>query len=254
MTRTFLNATRLNGSVTAALEKRLLVGMARRLPRAVHSDHLTALAALSMLAAAGAYAWARTWPEALHLVNLCLLLNWVGDSLDGTVARVRDQQRPRYGFYIDHVLDCAGIAVLVVGMTASGLMSLTLGLAFLVGYFLVSLEVYLATYCLARFRMSFAGVGPTELRLLLAIGNLVALQTPVVTVWGAPWKLFDVGAAIAVPALVTAFLWAAVRNGAALSAAEPRPEARASRCADSPPSSDVPRSRGPVETPRESLA
>ena len=211
----------MNG-ITASYEKRLLIWLAGRLPRAIHSDHLTSLAALAMAAAAGAYAWAGVWPPALHLVNLCLLVNWFGDSLDGTVARVRNQQRPRYGFYVDHVLDCAGIAILVTGMAGSGLMSLTMGLAFLVAYFLVSLEVFLATYCLSSFKMSFLGMGPTELRLLLGIGNLVALRTPMVTLFDEPWRLFDVGAAVAIPALLIAFLTAAIKNGRVLFAAEPR--------------------------------
>jgi len=219
----FIHATRIMSGWTAAREKRLLIWMAERLPRRVHSDHLTALAALSMVGAAAAYAAASRWPGALHLVNICLVINWFGDSLDGTVARVRNQQRPRYGFYVDHVIDCAGIALLVLGMAASGLMSLTLGLAFLIAYFLVSIETYLATYCLATFRMSFLGLGPTELRLLLAIGNLVALIRPVVNVFGEPWKLFDTGAAVAIPGLIIAFATSAIRNGTALFKSEPTP-------------------------------
>jgi archaetidylinositol phosphate synthase len=227
----FRNATRVMNGLTAQVEKRALLWMAQRLPGAIHSDHLTGLAALALLAAAGCYVWSRDWPPALHLVNLCLLINWFGDSLDGTVARVRNQQRPRYGFYVDHVLDCGGIALLVLGMAGSGLMSLTMALAFLVAYFLVSLEAYLATYCLASFRMSFLGFGPTELRILLAIGNLAALRTPLVTLFGESWRLFDVGAATSIPMLLIAFLMAAVRNGQALFVAEPRPSAQSSRCA-----------------------
>lgn len=218
----FAHATRIMNGWTAAREKELLIWMARRLPARINSNHLTALAALAMVGAALAYAAASHWPGALHLVNLCLLVNWFGDSLDGTVARVRNQQRPRYGFYVDHVLDCAGIAILVLGMAASGLMSLTLAMAFLIAYLLVSIEIYLATYCLSTFRMSFLGFGPTELRVLLAAGNLVALARPVVDVFGDPWKLFDAGAAIAIPGLIIAFASAAIRNGRALFVAEPR--------------------------------
>ena len=250
----FLHATRVMNGITARLEKKALLWMAERLPAAVHSDHLTALAALAMAGAAACYAWAREWPSALHLVNACLLLNWFGDSLDGTVARVRNQQRPRYGFYVDHVLDCAGIALLVMGMAASGLMSLPLALGFLVAYFLVSLEVYLATYCLATFKMSFAGFGPTELRILVAVGNLFALNSGTAAVFGRTMPLFDIGAAVAIPVLLIAFLTAAVRNGRALFAAEPRPSAQSSRRADSLPSSDARPRRAPAETPHESPA
>ena len=235
----FAHATRVMNGVTARLEKKLLIWIAHRLPRFIHSDHLTGLAALAMAGAAIAYAWSRSWPPALLLVNLCLFINWFGDSLDGTVARVRNQQRPRYGFYVDHVLDCAGIAILVLGMAASDLMSLPMALAFLVAYFLVSAEVYLATYCLASFRMSFLGFGPTELRILLAVGNVIAMRTPAIQLLGESWRLFDVGAAVAIPLLVSAFLMAAVRNGRALFLAEPRPSAQSSPRADSTPSGDA---------------
>lgn len=254
MDGTFRQATRVMSGLTARLEKAFLVWMAQRLPRSINSDHLTALAAVAMVAAAGSYTWSSTWAPALHLVNLCLLLNWFGDSLDGTVARLRNQQRPRYGFYVDHVVDCAGIAVLVLGMATSGLMSLTMALAFLVAYFLVSLEVYLATYCLASFKMSVLGLGPTELRILLAIGNLTALRSPTVTMLGEQWRLFDIGAGVAIPILVIAFLIGAVRNGRALFVAEPRPSAQSSPHAGSLPSSDARQQRTPAETLRESPA
>jgi hypothetical protein len=107
-------------------------------------------------------------------------------------------------------------------MAASGLMSLTLAMAFLIAYFLVSIEVFLATYTLGTFRMSFLGFGPTELRILLAVGNLAALTRPVVDLFGSPWRLFDVGAAFAIPGLIIAFAMSAVRNGRALFLAEPR--------------------------------
>ncbi len=222
MTQGFTTATRLMHGWTATREKQLLVWMARRMPAAVHSDHLTALAALAMAGAALAYWAAGEWRGALHLVNLCLLVNWFGDSLDGTLARVRNQQRPRYGFYVDHVLDCAGIVVLVLGMAASGLVSLTVAMAFLIVYLLVSAETYLATYTLQTFHMSFLGFGPTELRLLLAVGNLVAITRPVVQIFGEPWNLFDVGLALATPGLLLAFTTAAIRHGRRLFLEEPR--------------------------------
>ena len=222
MTETFTNATRIMNGLTARTEKRALIWLAERMPRAVNSDHLTALAALAMVGASIFYAMARSWPPALLLVNVCLAINWFGDSLDGTVARVRNQQRPRYGFYVDHVLDCVGITILVAGMAASGLMSPVMALVFLVAYLLVSIEVYLATYCLATFKMSFMGCGPTELRILLAIGNVAAMMHPRVTLFGVVWPLFDVGALVAIAGLVITFTLSALRNGRTLFEAEPR--------------------------------
>lgn len=222
MTGTFLDARRVLQGLTSNYERRALVWMASRLPMRVHSDHLTGIAAVAMALASVAYLAARWWPPALHLVNLCLLLNWFGDSLDGTLARVRRQQRPRYGFYVDHVLDCAGIALLMIGMAASGLISPLIALGFLVVYLLVAAETFLATYCLATFRMSFGGFGPTELRVLLAIGNIVAISRPMVAVFGRPWLLFDVGAIVAIACLVAIFIYSAVTNGKELFREEPR--------------------------------
>ena len=254
MAGTFQHATRVMNGLTARIEKQLLVWMAQRLPHAIQSAHLTPRAAVAIVGAAAAYAWSREWAPALHVVNVCLFLNWFGDSLDGTVARVRDQQRPRYGFYVDHVIDAGGIALLVLGMAASGLMSLPIALGFLAAYLLVSVEVFLATYCLATFKMSFLGFGPTELRLLLAAGNLIALRYPTATIAGQTWPLFDAAAVVAIPLLVSAFLIGAVRNGRALFVAEPRRSGRSSRRDGSLPSSDAHPRRARLETPHESPA
>src|SRR5688572_19038214 len=106
-------------SLLAAAEKRLVVRIARRLPRAVHSDHLTGLALVARLMAGAGYALARWDPRALWIVVAALALNWFGDSLDGTVARVRGTERPRYGFYVDHVLDIVGVTLLIGGLACS---------------------------------------------------------------------------------------------------------------------------------------
>src|SRR3954467_3560098 len=132
-------------SVLAAAEKRLLIAIAERLPAAVTSDHLTLLAFSSMGLAALGYGLAfddRRW---LWVPMAALFLNWFGDSLDGTVARVRGLERPRYGFYLDHVVDIVAITALMTGLACSGFMSPVVALAFLVAYLLVAGEVFLAT-------------------------------------------------------------------------------------------------------------
>ena len=130
-----------------------------------------------------------------------LALNWFGDSLDGTLARVRNQQRPRYGYYVDHVLDAVGFAVLFGGLMLGGHMSLTLGLAFLAAYYLLVVEISLATHARGTFKMAFMKIGPTELRILLvdrhaAVDALRFRQHP-----RAQWLLFDVGGAVAIARL-----------------------------------------------------
>lgn len=220
------NHTRINTGVLAAVEKQTLIWIASRLPRWVNSDHLTLLALASM-AGAGAAFWAsKYWLPALGLVVVALAVNWFGDSLDGTLARVRKHERPRYGFYVDHVLDISGITLLVGGLSLSGFISPVVGLILLVAYLLVSAEVFLATAVNGQFRMSFLNIGPTELRIILAIGTLLLFTRPTVSPFGlGPFLLFDVGGVVAAAGLTLALVTSAARTTAALYRAEPLPVA-----------------------------
>jgi len=218
---TYRAAVRLQTSVLAAAEKRLLIRIARRLPRWVNSDHLTALGGLAMLAAGVGYWLSARHPAALVLVVACLAVNWFGDSLDGTVARVRNCQRPRYGFYVDHVLDTLGVLFILGGLGLSGHMTPIVAVGVLAAYYLLSIEIYLATSALGTFRMGFAGLGPTELRILLAIGTLALFNHARVTIAGRSFLLFDVGGVIAAAGMVVFFLVSAAQNTRALYREEP---------------------------------
>jgi phosphatidylglycerophosphate synthase len=216
--------SRLNNGLLAALEKRTLIRIAGRLPDWINSDHLSAVGLLGMVAAGAAFAVGGANRAALPLVVVALAVNWFGDSLDGTLARVRMAQRPRYGYYVDHVLDILGTACLFGGLMIGGHLSVAMGLLLLCAYFAVMAEVFLATAARGEFRMSFMGMGPTELRLVLAAGALALMRDPRVTVPGlGTFGLFDVGAAVATFGLVTAFVVSGWRNGSALYAAEPLP-------------------------------
>jgi phosphatidylglycerophosphate synthase len=216
--------TREHLSLLAEAERRALIWIAGRLPARIHSDHLSALALLSMLAAGVSFASFRVTPWAALGVIVSLLANWFGDSLDGTLARVRGQQRPRYGFYVDHVIDLAGTAMLMAGLACSGLMSPLLAATVLAAYLLVAAESYLTTHAAGIFRMSFLGFGPTELRIVLAMGALKVVSSPLITVGGLlEIRLFDLGGIVAIAGLTVAFVVSAVRNTVALYAAEPRP-------------------------------
>jgi len=200
-------------SVLAESEKRLLVRMAGGLPAWVNSDHLTALGAIAMFGV-GACFWAGG--TALWLVIPLLAANWFGDSLDGTLARVRNRQRPRYGYYVDHVLDAIGFAALFGGLMLGGHMSLTMGLAFLAAYYLLVVEISLATHARGTFKLAFLKIGPTELRILLAMGTLQLMRSDLVSIAGHKWLLFDAGGAVAIAGFLIAFVAGAVRNGVAL--------------------------------------
>ncbi|HKA02450.1 MAG TPA: CDP-alcohol phosphatidyltransferase family protein, partial [Candidatus Solibacter sp.] len=166
----FRDAERRQLSMLASTEKKTLVWLAERMPPWVNSDHLTLLGFVSMFAAGLCY-WAASWDRrALLWVIAALALNWFGDSLDGTLARVRNRLRPRYGFYVDHVTDAIGTFFLMGGLAVSGIMTPYIGLGLLIAFLLLSIEVYLATYTIGKFHLSFWSFGPTELRLLLCIG------------------------------------------------------------------------------------
>jgi phosphatidylglycerophosphate synthase len=209
-------------SVLAAAEKQLLIFIAQRIPLAIHSDHLTSLALAAMALAGGAFAAARWDRRALWLVVIALALNWFGDSLDGTLARVRRAERPRYGFYVDHVLDIFGATLLFVGLACSSFMSPAVALALLIAYLLVAGEVFLATAVGGVFRMSFAGFGPTELRILLAVGAIALFRDPHVALGPLTVRLFDLGGVIATVGLGVAFALSVLRNATELAVAEPR--------------------------------
>ena len=176
------------------------------MPDGVGPDHLTVLGFAGMLLTGAAYALSGRNPLFLHAANLGLLVNWFGDSLDGTLARHRGRLRPRYGFYVDHVIDAFGAAAVLGGLAASRLMAPGVAACLLVTYLLFSVHLYLQTHVLGRFRMSVAGVGGTELRLALAVMNMAALAWPVLEVGGATVRLLDAVGAPGPLALAIALL------------------------------------------------
>jgi phosphatidylglycerophosphate synthase len=212
-------------SLLAAAERRLLIHVARRLPPFVNSDQLTVLAFGAMVGAGAAFAMIARTPWAAMAVVALLAVNWFGDSLDGTLARVRNCQRPRYGYYVDHVVDLAGTAALLAGMSASRLMSPSIALGVLAAYFAVAAEAYLGTHVLGVFRISVAGIGPTELRLVLAAGALKVAGAPSMHLAGREVLVLDVGGLVACVSLAGAFAASAARNIVALYRAEPLPPA-----------------------------
>jgi archaetidylinositol phosphate synthase len=220
----FQEAGREQMSLLAPLEKKCLIWLARHAPRRINSDHLTALGLASLAGAGLSYWYARSNPIGLLLVILFLALNWLGDSLDGTLARERRQQRPRYGFYVDHVVDAFGTFFLLGGMALSGYMSERVAAGLLIVYFMLSIEVYLATYTIGTFHLSFWKFSPTELRVLLMIGNIALLYRPMVQLFGAWYRLFDVGCAIGIAGMGMMLVTAVAKHTAALYRAEPVPK------------------------------
>lgn len=219
----FRTARRVNQALTANLEKRALQSMARHAPAWVTSDQLTVLGLAAQILAGLCYAWSRVNRYALLLAILFIALNWLGDSLDGTLARVRQQQRPRYGFYVDHMVDIFGSVALMCGLAFSGFLHWQTAIAMLVAFLLLSSESYLATYTLSSFEMSQGIFGPTEIRILLIIGNLALLRSPYATLFGHRMLLFDLGGTIAAVSMFAMAIAVTARHTAQLYRQEPLP-------------------------------
>src|SRR5262249_45238456 len=165
-------------------------------------DHLTAVGLGAQVLASVFYALSRWNKYYLLLATLMIAVNWLGDSLDGTLARYRNRLRPRYGFYVDHMADTFGAVFLMSGLALSGFLHWQVAVGMLVGFLVLSVESYLATYTLGKFRMSYALFGPTEIRILLMIGNTALIFRPHAHLVGREFLLFDVGGVIAITGMV----------------------------------------------------
>lgn len=219
-TLTFKNAARVNTSWLAPLEKPALLWLAERMPSRVGPDHLSVLGLLAMLGAGVGYWLSQGNPLWLHFVNLMLFANWFGDSLDGTLARARNRQRPRYGFYVDHMIDTFGALFLLGGLALSGRMNITLALLTLTVYLMLAINSYLAAYTIGTFSISVGKISPTELRLLLMVGNLTLFTHPYPKILGHKFPLFDIGGVVAICLMFLLLVLMTAQNTARLYRAE----------------------------------
>jgi phosphatidylglycerophosphate synthase len=208
----FREAPRDLRGLTTGLERAALRWLVPRVPAWLTPDRLTGTAFASMLAGGLLYWMSARRPGLLHAVNACLFVNWLGDSLDGAVAKHRGRAQPRYGFYIDHMLDNVGVAALLGGLCASGLVAPALGAVVVVLYLLFQLHMHMSVYTRGVFQMSFAGVGGTEMRLLLVLGNLAVLVQPRWAVFGYDVRPYDAIAAPAALLLVGSLVVTIVRT------------------------------------------
>ena len=166
------DATRKMTFLTADPERRLLRAMAARIPRPIHSNHLTGLGVIGSIGVGAAYALTTFSPLWLLVASLALVVNWFGDSLDGTLARVRKTERPKYGYYLDHVVDAFNTVIIGGGIGLSPYVSIELALLLVIMYLLLSINVYIETQVYGSFKMGYGVFGPTEVRILLILGNL----------------------------------------------------------------------------------
>jgi phosphatidylglycerophosphate synthase len=194
-------------------EGRVLEWLARRLPARVMPDHMTALGVLAALGIGAAYWLTLRDPAWLWVASGLLVVHWLGDSLDGTLARVRQTERPKYGYYLDHLVDAGATIVIGVGLGLSPYMTLVTGLAIVIAYLALSINTYLETQVLGVFSLGYGRVGPTEARIGLIVLNLLLLA-------GATRALDVAGLAIAALMLL-GLVARAIRNLRILAAREP---------------------------------
>ena len=224
--RGFTNARRDQASVSSGPEGSLLIWLAQRTPAWINSDHLTALGSVAMFLTGASYALARWSSLGFASATLLLALNWLGDSLDGTLARVRKLERPRYGFYVDHMLDTFGALFVMSGLALSGYLDWRIASGMLIAFLMLSIEVYLTTYTLGVFKLSFGMFGPTEIRVLLAAANVTLWVTPQARFFSSNYRFLDAGGSIAIIAMALMLVVSAAQHARRLYREERLPRAR----------------------------
>ena len=172
---------RVHHSWLAARERRLLIRLAARMPGWIKPDYLTVVGCAGALVAGLAYAATGLSPRYLWLASLGLIVNWFGDSLDGTLARHRGIERPRYGFFVDHTTDVASQAFIFLGLGASQCMRFDIACLALMSYWIAALYTFIRALATGIFQISYGGIGPTEIRLGLIAYNLAFLAVGPVT-------------------------------------------------------------------------
>ncbi|HSQ59561.1 MAG TPA: CDP-alcohol phosphatidyltransferase family protein [Acidobacteriota bacterium] len=209
--------------VLTRFERWALPRIAASLPRWILPDHLTALGVLGATVIAAGYLCTRWTPAWLWVVNLGLVIHWLGDSLDGTLARVRKHERPRYGFYLDHLTDAYATIAIGIGLGFSPYMLLSVSMALVIAYLVLSINVYLETHVFGVFRYGYGIVGPTEARVVLLLMNLLALLVGPLAfeAAGVGFTLFDVVGVLLALGMIALLLTRAGRNLATLGRAEP---------------------------------
>ena len=225
-----VKAEREESFLLAVPEKRFLRWTAAKLPRWILPDDMTALGVVAALAVAVAYQLSNDGSAWLWVASALLVVQWVGDSLDGTLARVRGIERPTYGYYLDHLVDAIATAAIGIGLGLSPFMLLSVGTLIVVAYLILSINVYLESFAFNRFSIGYGKIGPTEIRLILILLNtllaldLVGLDFDVA---GLDLTVFDlVGLAIAATMIVL-LVGRSIRNLRELAEREPAASRRA---------------------------
>ncbi|MBE0663351.1 MAG: CDP-alcohol phosphatidyltransferase family protein [Bacteroidales bacterium] len=169
---------RIQTSILNAIEKKILIWLSERMPKKINSDHLTLIGFLGALISMAGYMLSNLEIIFLWLASFGLIVNWFGDSLDGTLARVRNAQRPIYGFFIDHNVDALTILVICIGAGLSPFIKFSTAMLILAGYLVLSIYTYINTYLNGEFKITYNKLGPTEFRLVIILINTIFMYFP----------------------------------------------------------------------------
>ena len=233
MTNTKADAVRIQTSFLNAIEKKVLVWLAERQPKWMTSDILTYIGTFGAVVIAAGYILSAWNINFLWLSSLGFVINWYGDSLDGTLARVRKTQRPVYGYYIDHTIDCINEFIMFIGIGMSGLMHFSLAMVILAVYFMLTINVSINAHLKKEFRLTYAKLGPTEFRILAIIANTVlALVRPISEfaltffIFGREFTLasLDIVGIIVLLVLAVIYLTTIVKDGRGYAEMDPMPK------------------------------
>ena len=198
---------RIQTSVLNGVEKKVLVWLAHRQPRWMTSDILTVIGTIGAFVIAAGFILAGTKDiHFLWLSSLGFVINWYGDSLDGTLARVRCRQRPVYGYYLDHTVDAINEVIMFVGAGLSGLVHIEIALSILVVYLLLTINVSVNAHLKKEFCLTYAKMGPTEFRIIMIIVNTLLIYIRPIREFSlkvsAAGKTFDISALDAVAIVI----------------------------------------------------
>jgi archaetidylinositol phosphate synthase len=187
-----MTTPRIQTSITAAHEKRLIAWLCARLPLWLTPDKLTIIGFVGSLMSFAGYILSGENPLWLWLAISGYFFNWFGDSLDGSIARYRKVERPKYGYFLDHSLDSFSTMILVVSIGASPYVTMTIAMFVLIGYLLLSIHTFLAAKVTDEFKLTYATLGPTEMRLMLIVMTLMMLWFGPGKVFGTQFSGFDI--------------------------------------------------------------
>ena len=199
-------AQRIQTSFINGIEKRALVWLAKRMPRWVNSDMLTAVGTLGALIVAIGFALSCLNVQWLWLSSFGLLVNWFGDSLDGTLARVRDCQRPVYGYYVDHTVDCINEGLMFIGAGLSPFLHLDLALLAYAIYLVLTINVSINAHLKGEFRLTYFKLGPTEFRIIVVVANTLLISIPALAAIANTHTLFGLTVTMHILDYVAAFI------------------------------------------------